>query len=625
MNERYRTIIVVAAIVAVAAVLRLWGLDRHALWWDEGNNAYFAHQSPARLLEMSRLTHDTNPPAHRLALAVWLRLLGDSAFNLRLLSVVLGLATVALLFVWGRELGGTLVGLGAALLTALSPMMIYYSREAKGYPFVTFFGLLALYLWASRLQTDKPSHPVLWVVYVLAETLALGAHYYAIFLVIAQGVWVVISVLTGGAARGVALRRAGQWLLAQAVVAIFLLPWVLATLPTALKGAKHVVPSDYEAMPRLEYLLETLLSFAAGPIAHNWRALLALAILGVSALLGIAFGVRARMTWLLVICTWLPISLAFFAQSRLPFFYARFLLYVSPLFYLLSVLGLVRLGKVGALLGGVLLLAWASILPSAYVPFQGPEEDMRPLAQTLREQSEPSDVVVVGYIWQEGILRMYAPNFSGRYELGWYSPETVEAQMRDLFAAHPRLWLVTYGAPLQHQVANPSGYWLEQNAVRVLVTESGKGRVVLYQPYPEATTPSRRVRFEEGIELAYMPFVECTSAGQPIVVALYWQVNAPVSRPYSVFVHVGDDGLGKIRGQHDGQPVNSMRPFTTFVPGQVVLDCHAVVLGRDVPPGRYRVTVGLYCVETGERLTIVDGPEAGNDHCVVGKVELISR
>ena len=106
------------------------------------------------------------------------------------------------MFHWGRWLAGPRAGLLAALLAAFSPMLVYYSREAKGYPFVTFFGLLALYLWVRYLDGPRRAHPVLWGAYVLAETLAIGAHYYAFLLVVAQAVWLGLSVLSDPTRRG---------------------------------------------------------------------------------------------------------------------------------------------------------------------------------------------------------------------------------------------------------------------------------------------------------------------------------------------------------------------------------------------------------------------------------------
>nr|HMT22096.1 hypothetical protein [Promineifilum sp.] len=53
-------------------------------------------------------------------------------------------------------------------------------------------------------------------------------------------------------------------------------------------------------------------------------------------------------------------------------------------------------------------------------------------------------------------------------------------------------------------------------------------------------------------------------------------------------------------------------------PGQVVTDPYVVELAPELPPGDYRVIVGLYLLATGQRLPVVD--ESGN--AVDDKVEM---
>lgn len=48
--------------------LRVAGLNRRPLWWDEGSNVYFAHQGLLGVLRESRATLETDPPVHRLGL-----------------------------------------------------------------------------------------------------------------------------------------------------------------------------------------------------------------------------------------------------------------------------------------------------------------------------------------------------------------------------------------------------------------------------------------------------------------------------------------------------------------------------------------------------------------------------
>jgi len=599
----------------------LWALTDFALWCDEGNNAYFALHSPTDLLETTRLTNDTDPPAHRLALGLWLRLVGASAYNLRLFSVLLGVATVALVYAWGRWVAGEHVGLLAALLMALSPLAVYYSREAKGYPFVTFFGLLAVYLWERYLQGQERAHYGLWVAYVLSCALSVGAHYYAAFLIAAQGVWLAWGLLPAGPGRAAAWARMWRWLLAQAVVAALLLPWVLLTWSTAVSGAKGVSATGSGPLGVGAYLGEMGLGLAAGPVARNWAAFLAAGTLAAAALWGLTRGRSAR-TGALGAMVFVPVVLSFFAQAHLEFFSARFLLYVTGPLFILAAHGLLRQHQVGVVLGVLLALAWAVTLPSAYTPRES-EGDLRPLAQILSEKAEPGDGVLVGYIWQEGILRLYAPHAPVHYSLDRFAAEKREGELRRLFADHPRLWLVTYGAPLQHEAGNPTGWWLEQHAVRALLAEEDQARAVLYLPCPAASSPQERVAFGQGITLTYTPLSQATLTGQALLVTLHWEVSTPLSQTYGVFVHLMDMAETKVWAQHDGDPLNSTRHFPSPVPGEPVTDCHVLWLPGDVPPGDYKVVTGLYRRDTVERLSVVYGPEPGASRCVVGQVHVL--
>ena len=89
--------------------------------------------------------------------------------------------------------------------------------------------------------------------------------------------------------------------------------------------------------------------------------------------------------------------------------------------------------------------------------------------------------------------------------------------------------------------------------------------------------------------------------------ALYWRARAVVGKDYTVFVHLVDQG-GRLWGQGDGVPVGGLYPTSAWLPGQVIEDRHVIQVDPDVPPGSYRVLVGLYDPATLERLEAV-GPE----------------
>lgn len=601
----------------VALVLRVWALDGQTLSWDEGNNAFFARQSPAGILYYSRATLDTNPPAHRLALGLWLRLLGDSARNLRLLSSLLGVALLVPVYLWGCRLGGQRVGLLAAALTALSPMLVYYSREAKGYPFAALFGLLALYVWARYLDDGTRASPAAWAGYVLAEALACGAHYYAALLFVAHGVWLVVDVVADRTRRPKAGRRLGRWLAAQLAAAMLVAPWVALTLPTALRGARDA--STWAPLPLPAYLADLGMALSAGAQGSRWAAAVAGVILGVGCVTAL-WREPWRRVGLPAVAVAVPVALGFVAQRRIAFFSPRFLLFVVSPLLLLAALGLRRWRRAGVVLGAALVVAWLPGLWEITHPAIQPQEDLRPLAQTLRSYVLPGDGIIVGYIWQEGNLRQLAPRIPVRYYLGWFSQDGLDREMEKLVAAHRRLWLVTYRSPLQHP-QNMAGWWLEQHAARARVTESGYGRVVLYVS-PEVTGCGPAVaQFEDGISLS-CPRVDVDVApGTALPILLCWEVEAAPAADYAVFVHLYDDA-GVLRAQNDGAPVNGLRPFPQLPRREQVADPRALWLPPDLPPGVYQLAVGVYDAMTGKRLKVIAGAEPGRDSVVVGTVRI---
>lgn len=48
-------------------------------------------------------------------------------------------------------------------------------------------------------------------------------------------------------------------------------------------------------------------------------------------------------------------------------------------------------------------------------------------------------------------------------------------------------------------------------------------------------------------------------------------------------------------------------PTTGWEAGQIVRDQYDILISPDAPPGEYQIEVGMYLVETGERLPVVNG------------------
>ncbi len=84
-------------------------------------------------------------------------------------------------------------------------------------------------------------------------------------------------------------------------------------------------------------------------------------------------------------------------------------------------------------------------------------------------------------------------------------------------------------------------------------------------------------------------------------IVLYWQAMNDIDRDYTVFVHLLDE-QGNVTAQADSPPVEGHYPTSRWRAGEVTKDEHRI----DTSKGA-RFSVGLYLLETMERLDIVDG------------------
>lgn len=114
----------------------------------------------------------------------------------------------------------------------------------------------------------------------------------------------------------------------------------------------------------------------------------------------------------------------------------------------------------------------------------------------------------------------------------------------------------------------------------------------------------RQADFEEGIRLLGYELDRADAwPGGEVVLTLYWQATEDVERDYTVFVHLlGPDG--KMWGQMDGQPLWGKWPTSRWPTGKAVADRRIVPVDRAAPPGEFRLSVGLYLLDGGERLKL---------------------
>jgi mannosyltransferase len=120
-----------------------------SLWMDEAISGFAAKNFSYLGIINDFIRSDTHPPLYYLLLKFWTSIFGYSEISLRMPSVLFGTFTIFLVYrigeIWGKQ-----VARYAAILTAFSPLLVYYSQEARMYALSTFLVAFIVYSFLKK-------------------------------------------------------------------------------------------------------------------------------------------------------------------------------------------------------------------------------------------------------------------------------------------------------------------------------------------------------------------------------------------------------------------------------------------------------------------------------------------
>ncbi len=123
-----------------------------------------------------------------------------------------------------------------------------------------------------------------------------------------------------------------------------------------------------------------------------------------------------------------------------------------------------------------------------------------------------------------------------------------------------------------------------------------------------------RVTFADTFSLVgyYLDETEA-SPGESVSISLFWRSNKASNKNYTVFLHLLDKS-GRVVSQVDAQPHAGTFPTSLWESGQRIRDDHVLYVPPNLPPGEYRIELGLYEYPSMTRLRAVgaDGKSLGN-------------
>ena len=140
-------LILLAVIILVAAILRLWKLGQVPFMHDEFSALLRTRFDNFHDFIQLGIMPDSHPIGVEAFLWLWVRIFGWSEFGVKLPFVLMGIGSVYLIYIIGRQWFNRKIGLFSAAFFAVSQFTVFYSQLARPYAAGLFFVLLMAFFW----------------------------------------------------------------------------------------------------------------------------------------------------------------------------------------------------------------------------------------------------------------------------------------------------------------------------------------------------------------------------------------------------------------------------------------------------------------------------------------------
>lgn len=263
-----------------------------------------AHTSFGTLI--SHLVHGgIYPPLHPALEWLMLKLVGNSAFAVRLPSLIAGIALVPATAWLAGEFFDRRTRIVAAAFTAFAPVLIWYSQEASGYALVALFGTLAL---VGAVRASAHGRTSDWALHTVAAALAVWSDWSGILIVLGTELLLALRLLERRQAGPLSRPLLNSWALASIALACQLVP--LGALFAAqlhssggVAGVTNVSASGVTFYSTVSNFSWGLLGFHPNTVTSALSAVWPLAML--ASLVSIGRGGGGR-SWLLLAAALVP-------------------------------------------------------------------------------------------------------------------------------------------------------------------------------------------------------------------------------------------------------------------------------------------------------------------------------
>jgi cellulose synthase/poly-beta-1,6-N-acetylglucosamine synthase-like glycosyltransferase/uncharacterized membrane protein len=471
-------------VVAVGLFFRLFRLGEQSYWLDEIYSVVYRGQMPVRRILL--LTQESHPPLYYVLLHYWTGFFGTSPSSARLLSAIFGVGSIIAIYFLGKTLFDREAGLIVALLLAVSTFHIHQSRTARMYSLLVLLAIISTYFFWRLVRTRSYSMAI-W--YVVTTGLLALTHLFAVFVVVAQNVYVLTRWISSReSSPPISLR---YWFTIQSVVGLLALPWILLLGGRILRVATGAGEGNigWIRPPSLSYLIETVLVYFGHPnfypimggtelttIVSAGMAILAILVVfatsvsmqidpwGDSGLRISDIHEQYLLVLLFGMSAVIPLVLSYLLT---PVFVIRNTIIASVALYLLIAGSLVRLPNAHIRYAMVALMVSAALFTSVTYLHTDTEEKWEQVIENVDAQTDSSDLIILHPSWINTTFAYYTNDGSSDSEnptvmsvsrsqtvqfadtstkSGRMIPKITNTKPDRLIHAPDTIWVINYGS-----------------------------------------------------------------------------------------------------------------------------------------------------------------------------------
>lgn len=446
-------------IVVVACVVYVTRISHEGIWYDEACSAIMAEHSLAEIITLT--AYDNHPPLYYLLLRIVRLILGNSEWALRSLSAAGAVGLVSLGAGPIRRIFGDKTAFTYVFVILFTPAILIYAQEARMYTLAIFAVTASVLYGYLAVQHNQRRD---WVCFGVASLAAAYLHYYGLIAAFFTHLFVFFWLLF----KKRAFLKAH--LITGAAVVAGYLPWLSVLLRQTLKASNGfwLAPISLWDVEAAFYKPFAYKDIFPG-IQPRMSVLLLLSLLLI--VCGVVIAVKRKAEkertfslFLLFVFLGTILTTIIVSMVVAPIFYSRYMMVCTGLFLFLVSLGISQLPGRYLQLAVLGVYAFLNIFTLRDVYTQNFNFFVKDLAQDLKDEIQPGDLIITSDSYSLGPATYYFPEAEHYYssnssEEQWahvltpfIPPLHFKEGLKELLSARQSFWYISCSSGISKNI-----------------------------------------------------------------------------------------------------------------------------------------------------------------------------